>query len=147
MPTDPTLVIEGDCKGAELDKSTYLPGIVIKSKCPNCGAPYTQDMSDNYLSHPKVGEPYELHGYCNSCDHEWPLGSVVLNLTVTVVGGNSPVPSEQQAKSMVANMLDGIESPLREAVRSDLSPDDCTHEDADHTLDALLRVLRATSGA
>lgn len=151
MPTDTPMVIEGECKGAELDKRTYLPGIVIKSKCPECGAPYEMDLSDRYLSYPKVGKPYELTAYCGEgeCNYEWSLGSVVVGLTLTPVEGDSPVwsPNEQQAKSMVADMLDDLESPLREAVRAELSPDDCTHEDADHALDALQRALRATPGA
>lgn len=149
MAIDPNMVIEGECKGAELDKRTYLPGIFIKSKCPKCGAPYEDDLSDSYLSYPKVGKPHKLAAYCGACEHEWTLGSVVVNFTLTPVEGDSPVwsPNEQQAKSMVASMLDDLESPLREAVRAELSPDDCTHEDADHALDALQRVLRGNQGA
>lgn len=148
MPTDPNMVIEGVCESTELNKRTHLPGIVIKSKCPKCGKPYENDLSDNHLSYPRVGVPYELTGYCYTCNHEWPMGSVVVGLTLTLEG-DSPVcsPSEQQAKSMVASMLDGLECPLRDAVRADLSPDDCTHEDADHALDSLQRVLRATPRA
>ena len=144
MVSDPNMVVTGECnEGAELEKRTYLPGIVIKSKCPQCGEPYRKDMSDNYLSYPKVGEPYELHGYCRneSCGHEWFLGSVVVGLTLTV--GGTPSPGDRQAKTMVADMLDGLDCPLRNAVRGELSPDDCTHEDADRALDALQRVLRA----
>ena len=92
MPIDPNMVIEGECNGAELDKRPYLPGIVIKSKCPKCGEPYEKDMSDDYLSYPRVGTPYELNAYCRNddCGHEWPLGSVVVNLTLTVVEDTAP---------------------------------------------------------
>lgn len=85
MSRDPNLTIEGTCQGGELDKRTYLPGVVIKSKCPECDAPYVKDLENNYLSYPKVGQPYKLTGYCGQCDHEWPLGEVVLNLTITMV--------------------------------------------------------------
>ena len=144
------MTIEGTCDGgdAELGKRTYFPGIVIRSTCPPCGTPYERDMANRYLFYPVVGRPIELTGYCGSCDHEWPLGSVVVGMTLTLEG-DIPVrsPSEQRAKSMVADMLDGLECPLREAVRADLSPDDCTHEDADHALDSLQRVLRGTPKA
>jgi hypothetical protein len=151
MTTDPTMVIEGECKGAHLDKRTYLPGIVIKCKCPKCGALDTTDLSHEYLSYPTVGEPYRVTGYCVSCEHEWYIGSVVVNLTLSVFTepGEAPVEdaNTRQAKLTVASLLDGLESPLRAAVRGELSPDDCTHEDADCALNALQRVLRSSSGA
>ena len=74
--------IEGTCEGAELDKRTYLPGLVIKSVCPKCDAPYVRDFGDNYLSYPVVGKPIVLTGYCGECGHEWNLGWVVLKITL-----------------------------------------------------------------
>lgn len=74
--------IEGVCTGAELGKRTYLPGILIRAACPNCGQPYVRDLGDHGLSYPKVGEPEEVHGVCDACEHEWLLGRVVLRLTL-----------------------------------------------------------------
>lgn len=77
--------IHGQCEGAEFDKRTYLPGIVITDKCPKCGAPYEMDFAEHYLSYPVVGKPKELTVYCGECEHEWPLGKVVLRVTLEAV--------------------------------------------------------------
>ncbi len=72
----PIVTIEGTCEGAELDKRTYLPGIIIRSVCPKCGEPWERD-----LSYPEVGKPVDANGFCGKCEHEWPV-MVVLRLTV-----------------------------------------------------------------
>lgn len=88
--TDPNMVIEGECNGEEgedLGKRVYLPGVVIRSKCPECGSPYVKDLGESYLSYPRVGVPYRLTGYCQECNHEWEMGSVVVGLTLTMAEG------------------------------------------------------------
>lgn len=77
--------IKGTCEGAELDKRTYLPGLAITDRCPECGADYERDLGDLYLSYPVVGVPMVLTAYCDGCDHEWPLGKFVLRVTLEAV--------------------------------------------------------------
>ena len=51
-------------------KRFYLP-ISIDKKCPSCGNNCTKDLSDDYLSYPKVNETDELYFYCDNCDAEF----------------------------------------------------------------------------
>lgn len=84
--TEATTRVEGTARG-ELDvKRCYLPGLTIRSQCsqcPKCGAAYAADLSDQYLSYPKVGEPEGWGCYCSKddCGHEW---EVMLRLDVTL---------------------------------------------------------------
>lgn len=79
--SNPKVEIVGTCKGVELDKRTYLPGVVIKSTCPNCGEPWEGDMGDHYLSYPKVDEPAKVYACCQKCEHEWSV-MVIVRMTL-----------------------------------------------------------------
>lgn len=76
----------------ELDKRTYLPGVVIEGRCPVCGSPYAWDGSQRYLSFPVPGEPKKITGYCDhedtlhegEEDAEWPLATVTVRIVVDV---------------------------------------------------------------
>jgi hypothetical protein len=87
-PPPPVKVI-GTCGGAELDKRQHFPGIVLKSKCPNCGKAWKKDLAGDYLSYPVVGEPTNAYGYCENekCQHEWP---VLVIVQVTIVPAVTP---------------------------------------------------------
>ena len=66
------LEIKGEIVEDELDvKRFYMPGIVLKSKCPKCGASCEIDLSQEYLSYPTVNKPFDHLIYCDECDHEW----------------------------------------------------------------------------
>ena len=139
--------IQGTCKGAELNKRQGLPGITITDQCPKCKVPYTMDLSDRYLSYPVVGAPTEVDGYCRECGHEWSLGFVTIRMSLEAVTEKgdpirTPEMSLEKAGRVVADALEDIESPLREAVRAQLGPDECSHEDADDVFLALEQVLR-----
>lgn len=82
--TDSSLVsVVGECRGADLDKRTYLPGLVLRAKCPKCGDWMERDMADDYLSYPVVGER-SAYTMCCDCDHEINFG-VIVRLTLEVV--------------------------------------------------------------
>jgi hypothetical protein len=73
--------------GTELDvKRFYLPGARVVDDCPECGAEVTRDMGKNYLSHPKLGVPADVHMYCDECEHEWDVG-IVVEVTVRLAPG------------------------------------------------------------
>lgn len=81
--------IEGTCEATELGKRVYLPGITLRDTCPACGAEYTKDLGDSYLSYPTVGQAKIIHGYCGACEHEWVLGSVVVRVTLEIAESHS----------------------------------------------------------
>lgn len=65
-------------------KRFYLPGIKVKSECPNCNAEEVWDGNDWYLSYPTPGKPDTVHFYCEDCDEEWYL-DVVLDINLKLV--------------------------------------------------------------
>ena len=67
------MTVEGSCNntGLELDKRTYLPGIVFKSSCPSCKREAEKDMEHSYLSYPIVGKPCTVYWCCHGCEKEW----------------------------------------------------------------------------
>jgi len=73
----------GDSDPLELPKRTYVPGVVLKDTCPKCKTPWEMDLADQYLSHPIVGKPHNVGGYCHNedCGHEWPV-MVIVRLTI-----------------------------------------------------------------
>lgn len=79
------LTIEGICEGTELNKRFYMPGVVLRSVCPKCQIPYEKDMAEEYLSYPVVGKPKKITGYCEHCEHEWDLGSVIVRVSLEIV--------------------------------------------------------------
>ena len=56
--------------GMEIDtKRFYLPGIVVKRKCPHCNVMMTWNGNERYLSNPSVGK-FDFHFCCEECDEE-----------------------------------------------------------------------------
>lgn len=72
---------------ATLDvKRFYMPGVVLKAKCPHCGAEAEKDFETEYLSYPQAGGLQFEHMY-----HEGPDGTahefvvpIVLKVTLEV---------------------------------------------------------------
>lgn len=61
-----------DLVDVEIDvKRFYLPGVSFSRPCPNCKAQVKREFEGNYLSHPSVGVEFQLHMWCNKCDHEF----------------------------------------------------------------------------
>lgn len=59
-------------KGTEVEvKRFYLPGVLLRFKCKNCGELMENDYSSQYISYPQIGEQVE-HFYCDECgtNHE-----------------------------------------------------------------------------
>ena len=77
-----TMKIENNGKPFEVEeKRFYVPGSVMKGKCPKCGAAYKHDFGEDYFAYPSVNEPIEVHCTCGKCEHEWDE-RVVLRVTV-----------------------------------------------------------------
>lgn len=81
--------VVGECTDHELDiKRLYLPGIIVKSACPKCGIRQEQDLDENYISSPTLGEVEEIYFSCDRevkdgkyCEGEWSV-PIVLELKV-----------------------------------------------------------------
>lgn len=67
-----TVTFEQLKEGVEMDKRTHLP-IKVHDDCPQCGQKNTIDLTDQYLSYPIPGKPYDLGFYCDNCEHEWQI--------------------------------------------------------------------------
>lgn len=71
-------------------KRLYLP-FTVTQPCPACGEVCVRNLSrDPAPSFPVLGEPVNLYGYCDKCDHEWEM-PVVIDVTLTPV--NAPTPA------------------------------------------------------
>lgn len=56
----------------EIDvKRFYLPGVVLKERCPSCGAEALDDLGDRYLSYPTANVDFDHGMWCKDCGHEW----------------------------------------------------------------------------
>ena len=58
----------------EIDcKRFYIPGVVLKEKCPKCGKVVEKDLHhDEYLSYPEVGiNNIDFYHDDEDCEHEW----------------------------------------------------------------------------
>lgn len=74
-------------------KRFYVPGHVLKTKCPKCGSKYERDFGDEYLSYPTAGVTFSEHLCCYAqkddgsyCEHEW---EVDLRLDITLTAPQS----------------------------------------------------------
>lgn len=76
------MIVEGTCKGSLDEKRVELPGLVIVDECPACHAEYRRDVSFDY---PRIGTEFVVYAYCSGCGHEWEMGKVRLDITLTVV--------------------------------------------------------------
>lgn len=59
----------------ELDKRFYIPGVVLKSKCPECGVETIVDLTHEYMSYPTIGKneiifSHEIDGEAYE-SHDW----------------------------------------------------------------------------
>ena len=53
-------------------KRFYLEGVELERECPNCKDMIEIDLgSDNRLSFPVMNEEFELHIWCEKCNHEF----------------------------------------------------------------------------
>ena len=50
-------------------KRFYMP-YSINWECPNCKECYSEDLNEQYLSHPTTGTPIDFDVYCRKCEHE-----------------------------------------------------------------------------
>lgn len=66
-------------------KRLYLP-FTVKQPCPKCGHVCVRNLTDDPSpSYPWLGEPVDLYGYCDECDHEWRM-EFVLDVVLTGAG-------------------------------------------------------------
>ena len=79
----PKVEIIGTADGAVLHKRLNLPGVEVKTSCPKCGRPWVRNLAEHHLSSPVVGQPSDLYGYCQACEHEWSV-KVILSITLKV---------------------------------------------------------------
>lgn len=81
--------------GVPLDKRTYLPGVVLRSKCPKCGDVAERDLGEDYLSYPTTGDAEDVTFYCErgfdddgegaeECGAEWVGARVTVRLVADV---------------------------------------------------------------
>lgn len=60
----------------------FYANYLIKSVCPNCNAPWENNLTEDYLSYPKTNTPIEIHGYCGECEVEWSVGFVKVSVVI-----------------------------------------------------------------
>jgi len=75
------LAVEGRAHGVLNVKRLYLPGVVIRQTCTECGHVLLRDYDGfhannplghgSYLGRPPVNEAFDLPCWCPECDHEW----------------------------------------------------------------------------
>lgn len=81
---------EDDPVGKHIDKRLYVPGVKLKSECPECGEPWRLDLTKEYVvQYPENGRPYEVWAECSQ-DHEWMAGKMRYVLTVQIVDETQP---------------------------------------------------------
>lgn len=59
-----------DIKGI---KRCYVKGAIIKAICLKCKKEMSNDLGDDYLSYPVVGDWCTIYLYCAECDEEYEL--------------------------------------------------------------------------
>ena len=64
-----SFTVEGVATALPEQKRCYVPGIIVKSKCPKCGEPFEEDLGEQYLSYGGL----DFSAYCRDeeCGHEW----------------------------------------------------------------------------
>lgn len=78
-----TVTVETDTESYEIGvKRFYIPGTVLKSKCPQCGKKVEKDLGDDYLSYPATNTPIHVSMYDG--EHEWTV-CIVLRVTIDPV--------------------------------------------------------------
>jgi hypothetical protein len=75
-----TVTVETDNESYEIGvKRFYVPGVVLKSKCPQCGKEAEKDLGDDYLSYPATNTPIYVSMYDG--EHEWTV-RIIVRVTV-----------------------------------------------------------------
>lgn len=78
--------------GVDLEKRTYLPGVVLRSKCPKCGEMCENDYAQDYFSYPRTGEEIDVTFYCDhGAGHEGHSEWVGARVTIRIVVDVEPV--------------------------------------------------------
>lgn len=62
-------------------KRMYLP-YELEDVCPNGHVTSRNLNVDDYLSYPKLDDPFPVYFYCQLCEEEW-YRNVVLNISLT----------------------------------------------------------------
>jgi len=57
-------------------KRFYVP-VIIKAKCPKCKKEIENDYSQDYLSYPTANKPMETYFYCEDCDEEFYINTIL----------------------------------------------------------------------
>jgi len=67
------MIVEGEVRCDEFPvKRCNLPGLVLKTICPNCQEEVVHDLArDHYVSYPIIGQPFNYDWYCGKCEYEW----------------------------------------------------------------------------
>lgn len=83
--------VEGAIGVTIRDKRFCLPGVVMRSRCPRCGAAYSMDFGQEGIPYPVVGEAFDVKCYCpdEECDHKW-FVKLRLDMTLSVVNPEAP---------------------------------------------------------
>ena len=83
--------VEGAIGVTIRDKRLCLPGVVMRSRCPRCGAAYSEDFGLDGLRYPVVGKAFDVECYCpdEECDHKWSV-KLRLDMTLSVVSPEVP---------------------------------------------------------
>ena len=68
------------CSGA---KRLYLPGVQLRTLCPQCGYPADRDFEHEALEYENWNTPFRLGFMCRECNTEWGH-TMKLNLTVDI---------------------------------------------------------------
>lgn len=93
-----TVTVETETESYEIgEKRFYIPGTVLKSKCPQCGQEDARDLGDSYLSYPEANRPIDVtmaHEVLDESgkhdgEHEWTV-RIIVRVTV------EPAPEKDQ---------------------------------------------------
>lgn len=79
MPNSKNVVLTGAITGKMDLKRFYMGGVTLQDKCPKCGVLH-EDV-DPMINYPVMNQPFQMHMYCDECEHEW---SVTVQLTVSL---------------------------------------------------------------
>ena len=63
-------------------KRLYLP-FEVSDSCPDCPNTVVKDLSQDYLSYPRLGQHESVCMWCEECDAEWDV-SVVLTMSLVL---------------------------------------------------------------
>jgi len=56
--------------------------ILLDFKCPECNSLISLDLSDNYLSHPIIGEVMDVGLYCHNCHYDFVIPLKIISAEI-----------------------------------------------------------------